>query len=616
MNGSVGIGFKPARSAEGQSVLSSRIRWRVGPQCRAEGDALAHTLRVAAPIGRLLVQRGIGDADSAQRFLHPDISHLHSPHLLADLDRAVERITRALDAGETIAIYGDYDVDGVTSAALLGRVLGKLAKDPSFVKTHVPHRRRDGYGLSEDTIDMLQAEGATVIISADCGISAHAAALRARSAGIDLIVTDHHEPQEDLPVAYAIINAKRADCDYPFRDLAGVGVAFKLAEAVSEARGIDPVKFRPHFLDLVALGTIADNAPLVDENRAMVRLGLLRLSETRKAGLRALLAGVGAFQRAIRASTISFQVAPRLNAVGRVDDAALGLELLMTQDAARAQDLVATLERLNDQRKEEQERIWHEASDAIRVQGLADDKVIVVFGSNWHKGVVGIVAGRLADTFHRPALVVSTDGEIARGSARSASTFPMIDALGACRDLLMDYGGHSQAAGFDLMVENLPALREGLNKFADDYLQADDILPSLDVDLEIAPHEITAATLRDLARLEPFGAGNREPLWLARDLSVVSASCFGKADDRSHLSLKLTGDGMGSTECVWWRRASRSTQFPSNARCDFVFRMEENHFGNGGLRLNVQDAAPSEEAWDVDFGVPAAEAFPGEEPVV
>lgn len=595
--------------------MSNRVRWRVGPQCRAEGDALADTLRVAAPIGRLLVQRGILDADAAGKFLHPDISHLHSPHLLADMDRAVERIVRALDAREVIAIYGDYDVDGVTSAALLGRVLGKLAKDPATIKTHVPHRRRDGYGVNEDTIDLLQGEGAKVIISADCGISAHAAALRAKSVGIDLIVTDHHEPQDTLPEAYAIINPKRADCAYPFRDLAGVGVAFKLAEALSEARGIDAAKFRPHFLDLVALGTIADNAPLVDENRAIVRLGLLRIAETRKAGLRALLAGVGAFQRAIRASTISFQVAPRLNAVGRVDDAALGLELLMTQDAARAQDLVAMLERLNDQRREEQERIWHEASDAIRVQGLSQDKVIVVFGSNWHKGVVGIVAGRLADTFHRPALVVSTDGEIARGSARSAPGFPMIDALGSCRELLMDYGGHSQAAGFDLMVENLSALREGLNRFADDYLEAEDILPSLDVDLEIEPHEVSIATLRDLARLEPFGAGNREPLWLARDLSVLSASCFGKADDRSHLSLRLSGEGMGSTECVWWRKAARSSQFPSMAKCDLVFRMEENHFGNGGLRLNVQDAAPSEEAWDVDFGLPVVEMFPGEEPV-
>jgi single-stranded-DNA-specific exonuclease len=562
------------------------------------------------------VSRGISTEDEARGFLHPDVSQLHDPHLLADMDRAVERISRALDTGETIAIYGDYDVDGVTSAALLGRVLTKLARTPDSIKTHVPHRRRDGYGVNEETIDLLHGEGATLIISADCGVSAHAAALRAKSIGIDFIVTDHHEPQETLPEAYAIINPKRADCDYPFRDLAGVGVAFKLAEALSGARGIDASKFRPHFLDLVALGTIADNAPLLNENRAMVCLGLLKLAETRKAGLRALLASVGAYQRAIRSSTISFQVAPRLNAVGRVDDAALGLELLMTQDVARAQELVTMLERLNEQRREEQERIWHEASDAIKVQGLADDKVIVVFGSNWHKGVVGIVAGRLADTFHRPALVVATDGDVARGSARSAAPFPMIEALGSCRELLMDYGGHSQAAGFDLMVENLPALREGLNRFADDYLQAEDIQPSLDVDLEIDAHEITAATLKDLARLEPFGAGNREPLWLVRDLTVVNASCFGKSDDRPHLSLRLSGDGLGATEGVWWRKATRASQFPPSARFDMVFRMEENHYGNGALRLNVQDAAPAEEAWDVDFGVPSAEAFPDDDPIV
>jgi single-stranded-DNA-specific exonuclease len=518
------------------------------------------------------------------------------------MDRAVERINRALDSSEILAIYGDYDVDGVTSAALLGRVLSKLARNPEAVLARVPHRSRDGYGLSPDTIDQLHAEGATLIISADCGISAHEAAERAKATGVDLIITDHHEPGDCLPDAYAVINPKRADTRYPFRELAGVGVAFKLGEAVAARRGIPAAQYQPRFLDLVALGTVADSAPLMDENRAMVKQGLAAMSQTRKAGLRALLGAVGAFQRPISAGTISFQVAPRLNAVGRVDDAAIALELLMTSDTQRAQEHVALLERLNDQRREEQERIWGEALQHIQKNGLSEDKVLVVHGRDWHRGVVGIVAGRLADRFHRPALVMAADDIMARGSARSAANFPVIEALRDCHALLSDFGGHSQAAGFDLRIENIPELRLRLNEFADRYLSDEDVIPCLDVDMEVTPAEICGQTLRDLMRMEPFGAGNREPLWVARNLKVVHSSRFGKQNDRPHLSLKMRGDGMDITECVWWRMATRQAEFPPESGFDVAFRMEPNHFGNGALRLNVQDIAPSESSGDTDFG--------------
>ncbi len=581
------------------------MRWKVGPSHEAEGSELAQQLGIAPPVARLLSQRGLGLPATAHAFLNPSAQDLHDPRLFRDMDQAVDRINRALDNGETIAIYGDYDVDGVTSAALLGRVLSKLAKDPKTILPRVPHRARDGYGLSADTIDGLHAEGAAVVISADCGISAHEAAGRAKALGVDLIVTDHHEPGDRIPEALAVLNPKRADSTYPFRELAGVGVAFKLAEAVSTSRGVPPEKYRPHFLDLVALGTIADNAPLVDENRAMAKIGLASLTQTRKAGLRALLSAVGAFHRSLNAGTISYQIAPRLNAVGRVDDAAIALELLTTSDVQRAQDLVALLERLNDQRREEQERIWGEALISIQKQGLTGDKVIVVHGRDWHRGIVGIVAGRIADRFHRPALVMVSDDEMARGSARSASNFPVIEALRDCHTLLTDFGGHSQAAGFDMRTENIPELRVRLNEFADRILKDEDIIPCLDVDMEVMPGEVCGQTLRDLMRLEPFGAGNREPLWVARNLRVVQSSRFGKQNDRPHLSLKMQGDGMDVAECVWWRMATRQSDFPADSVFDVVFRMEPNHFGTGALRLNVQDIAPSEHGGDTDFGDPA-----------
>jgi single-stranded-DNA-specific exonuclease len=520
------------------------------------------------------------------------------------MERAASRIAKALEDGEKIGIYGDYDVDGVTSAALLARVLHCLVRSPELIVARVPHRRRDGYGLTPETIDQFHEQQVTLLISTDCGISCHDAALRARALGLDFIITDHHEPGDALPEAYAVVNPKRADSTYPFRDLAGVGVAFKVGEAVAAMRGIPADKYRPRFVDLVALGTVADNAPMRGENRAMARLGLNAMAQTRKVGLRALLGATGSAgsaQRPVTASMISFQLAPRLNAVGRVDDAAIALELLLTADAARAHSLVDRLEELNGQRRTEQERIWNEAKQCILANGLSGDKVLVVHGKNWHQGVVGIVAGRLADQYHRPALVIATDDVSGRGSARSAGNFPVLDALRDCDALLKDYGGHSQAAGFDLLVEDIPHLRQRLNQFADSRITEDDLVPCLDVDMEMTPSEVCARTLSDLARMEPFGAGNREPVWLVRNLELTQARAFGKAGDKSHLGLKLQGDGMAPAEAVWWRMAKSMGDLPLRKPFDVVFRLEHNHYGNCALRLNVQDLAPGDSMGDSDF---------------
>lgn len=577
------------------------MRWKVGLAREQEGRELAHQLGIAPPVARLLIQRGLGAPAAAQAFLNPGEPDLHDPEQLRDMGAAVERINRALDRVETIAIYGDYDVDGVTSAALLGRVLAKLAKDPATILPRVPHRARDGYGLSPDTIRSLHQQGATLIISADCGISAHEAADCARDLGVDLIITDHHEPGDSLPAALAVLNPKRADCAYPFRELAGVGVAFKLGEALAKSRGVTPGKYRPHFIDLVALGTVADNAPLVGENRALARLGLDALPQTKKAGLRALFGAIGGCRNGVTSSAISFQIAPRLNAVGRVDDAALALELLTTVDPQRAHDLVARLEELNSQRRAEQRRILGEALICIEKQGLAGDKVIVVHGENWHSGIVGIVAGNIAERFHRPALVMASDGELARGSARSSGNFAIIEALRRCKGILRDFGGHNQAAGFDIETHRIGDLRAAVNAYAEDILRPEDIIPCLDVDMEVLPGEVGPAMLRDLQRMEPFGTGNREPLWVARDLRVVQCGRFGRQSDRPHLKLIVQADGMDPLESVWWRMAARESDFDGGGAFDVVFRLEANFYRNGGPRLNVQDMAPGEAMGDGAF---------------
>jgi single-stranded-DNA-specific exonuclease len=578
---------------------------------RRQSDALAAALGVAPPVARLLVQRGFDDPEAAARFLNPGRDDFHDPRDLPDIETAVSRIIKALDNRERITVYGDYDADGVTSAALLGRVLRRLAADPDTVSVRVPNRHVNGYGLSPETVRQLQAEeNPAVIITADCGISATEGADCARELGIDLVITDHHEPGDRLPDALAVVNPKRSDSRYPFRDLAGVGVAFKVGEALAMARGVAPQTYASHFLDLVTLGTVADNAPLLGENRALVRLGLPMLPASRKPGIRALINTAGLTRR-LNAASISFQLAPRLNAVGRVDDAAKALELLMTPDPARAASLIETLERLNGERREEQERIWVEAQEVIHKRGLIGDLVMLVTGRDWHKGVIGIVAGRLSETYHRPALVAAVDGDWARGSARSAADFPMIDALRACHDLLPCFGGHSQAAGFEILSDDLEEFRIRLNRFAVSVgLDHEKIQPCLDVDTEIAADEIGPKTLRDLALMEPFGSGNPEPLFVARNLLVVSSARFGRQADRPHLSLKVRGEGMEPTECVWWRRGTEISRISPASELDVVFRLESNYLPNGTVRLNVQDARFGSDSVDPAFRDPGPDPDP------
>lgn len=484
--------------------------WIIG----APDEQAARALRDAGAspvLARLLALRGFTDASGAQAFLDC-AGALHDPLLMADMPPAAERIRQAIADGETVAVYGDYDVDGVTAAALL---TGYLRERGADAFAYLPEREGEGYGLNTPALARLRACGATLCITVDTGISALEEAAAARELGLDLIVTDHHEPRADLPGAFAVVDPKRPDCPYPFKGLAGVGVAFKLACAV-EGTGSEAALFA-RYGDLLCLGTVADVVPLLDENRVLVKHGLDMLAQGGRPGLAALLEQAGAGGKTPDASLLAFTAAPRINAAGRMDSALPALELLLTRSPERAQALAAHLCACNDARKREEVRIMEEAEAVIHGENLLQNRVLLVAGAGWADGVIGIAAARLAERFERPAMVLSfgEDG-VGRASCRSFEGFALHRALGACAPLLEKYGGHALAAGFSIRRENLPAFREAVEVFAADC----DIRPALRLDCALDADDLTLSAAEDCARLEPCGAENPAPLFYLEDVLV------------------------------------------------------------------------------------------------
>jgi single-stranded-DNA-specific exonuclease len=421
--------------------------WEQMPCNDHAADVLVRELGISLAVARLLAIRGIVDPETAQRFLHPSLDHLHDPFRLADMAPAVERILAAIERRERIAIHGDYDVDGITSTVILRRALDLFGAD---VIHFIPERLRDGYGLQPETFDRLQAEGVRLVISVDCGIRGLEAARRARELGIDLIITDHHEPGMTLPAAVAVINPKRHDCDYPDKNLAGVGVALKLVQALCRKR--DRERWLPAFVKVAAIGTLADVVPLVGENRVIAKLGLDMLSRgPHKVGLRALLDVAGLAGKPIDSGHVAFQIAPRMNAAGRMASPDIAARLLLAADemmAEEALDLARQLDTENGRRQEEEAGILSSARKIVEGDpAVGAHSVLVVAGDRWHRGVIGIVASKLVDAFHRPAIVLSVEGDVAHGSCRSIRSFDVLAALEHCACHLSRFGGHKQAAG-------------------------------------------------------------------------------------------------------------------------------------------------------------------------
>ncbi len=550
--------------------------------------ALALALKVNPIVARVLCLRGHHDPDAAARFLKPSLSHLHDPMMLADMLPAVERTLAAIARRERIAIHGDYDVDGITSTVILRRALELLGAD---VVHFIPERLRDGYGLQPETIERLHAEGARLVISVDCGIRGIDAARRARDLGLDLIITDHHEPGAELPPALAVINPKRHDCRYPDKHLAGVGVALKFVQALC-AR-CDREKWMPAFVKVAAIGTLADIVPLVGENRVIAKLGLEMLSKgPHKVGLRALLDVAGLEGRTIESSHVAFAIAPRVNAAGRMSTPDIAARLLLASDAAMATEVKALAEQLdaeNTRRQQEEAAIAAAARRIVETDpDVGAQTVLVVAGDDWHRGVIGIVASKLVEAFHRPAVVLSLGDGIAHGSCRSIPGFDMLEALESCAPLFMRFGGHQQAAGLTMEAGRVKELRAAINRHADTRLGPDDLRPRLRIDAAVSFRGLNGDLAYQVTELAPFGAGNPRPLFAAAGVEIIDGP---RALKERHLKMTLRQDGR-TFRAVAWRAIERQAFLQEHrARLDFAFSLDQSMYnGDTYLELTVADA--------------------------
>jgi single-stranded-DNA-specific exonuclease len=563
-------------------------RWLVREPDQALTAELASALGLSAIVAGLLVTRGHRDPDSARAFLTPSLDQLHDPYLMRGMSDAVKRLLHAIDNHEPILIYGDYDVDGTTGTAVLLRALRMLGATAGY---HVPHRFTEGYGIQQAGLEKAVRDGYKLVVSVDCGIRAHEPLLWARANGLDIIITDHHLPDEDegSPPAVAVLNPNQLGCNYPDKNLAGVGVAFKLIHALFRERGREAQV--SGFLKMVAIGTVADVARLVGENRAIVTLGLSDLPRAVNPGLRALIdiAGCGD-DREMTAYDLGFRIGPRINAAGRMDAAAAVIELFQTKEKQEARRLAEHLDTRNRERKDAQREIFNRAIEEFEsgAERAAQTHAAVIAGDGWHRGVIGLAASKIAERLNRPCVVISLDGDVGHGSARSIEAYHLFDGLTVCRDLLDKFGGHSHAAGLAIRREHIPEFRRRLNEHAASCLTEADLEPVLSIDADVPPRSLAFRLLQDLSALEPFGAGNPRPVFATRGFRILSEPQIIK---EQHLKLRVAGQDNRPIEAIWWRGLEELEQTPqANERIDLAYELEANRWnGDIKLQLNVRD---------------------------
>ena len=568
-------------------------RWEIAPENPKVEEKFAAALQIQPLAARLLANRGLSTIEGAREFLSPSLQRLYDPFRMRGMAEAVDRLIRGLQTQERIVIYGDYDVDGMTATAVLSWFFREIGAPVPY---YLPHRMREGYGLNAEAIRQLAEQGTRILITVDCGITGHDEVQLARRLGMDVIVTDHHQVPPTLPEAVAVLNPHQSECDYPAKELSGVGVAFKLIMALrgrlrQDARWVGKLPNLRRHLDLVALGTIADVAPLLGENRILVKHGLHELTHTLKLGVQTLKRVAHIDAQDVGPRQVGFSLAPRLNAAGRLAAAQAGVELLLSDDADRADKLARYLDSVNRERQVVQAQIYAEAKAAIEADGgLGNRWAIVLASERWHPGVVGIVASKLVEEYGRPTVLIGLDGDTGKGSGRSIAAFHLYNALVACQERLIGFGGHEHAAGIRIHRQQVQPFEEALNRVASELLTETDCTPLLGIDAEVHLEEIDNTFLQFIERLEPFGEGNSQPVLLARGVTVVGApTLVGK--EQQHLRLRLRQDHM-SFQGIGFSMSQRLTE-AKEGLLDIAFTPQR-HVWNGReeCQLVLRDLTP------------------------
>ena len=571
-----------------------RSRWLTPDLPEGEIATLARRCGLELPATRVLWNRGLRDQHAIERFLNPRLTDMYDPFLLSGMERAVERIRRAIRDREKVLIYGDYDTDGLCSVVILRRMLEILGVEAGF---HVPDRLKEGYGMQPDVVRRAAASGVKLLISVDTGIRSVEAVQVANEVGVDVIITDHHLAKTDLPPALAILNPNQPGCPYPNKNLCGAGVTFKLIQALMYRLEWVPnqiVRYSDSFLMMVAIATVADVVPLTGENRVIVKRGLEGLPGARNKGLRALMETAGFVQgEALSAGDVGFRISPRINAAGRMRNARDVVELFLTDDEERARKIAAELSELNNERRVTEESIVREVIESCRERPVGSEDYGLVFsGSGWHRGVVGIVASRLVEEYHRPVLVLAEDGEtgLAQGSGRSIDRFHLLEALESMAELFVRFGGHKHAVGLTLEAARVAELRERFNAYARTRLAPEDLVPMRRVDARMALSEVSTKAVEEVLRLAPFGLGNPAPQFLFSNVPVYEAPVVFK--DR-HLRLRIGGQGHNSLFLKAWNFASRIEEITPGTLIDALVCFETDTYaasrGYPGWSANLRD---------------------------
>ncbi|WP_188370262.1 single-stranded-DNA-specific exonuclease RecJ [Muriicola marianensis] len=563
------------------------MRWTLMPKPEKEAIAeLSEAIKVSPLIASLLLQRGVRTYEDALHFFRPQLSHLHDPFLMKDMDRAVNRIEEAIHKGENILVYGDYDVDGTTAVALVSSYL--LDRYPN-VATYIPDRYAEGYGVSYAGIDFAHDNDVTLIIALDCGIKAIDKVQYAREKGIDFIICDHHRPGDEIPEAVAVLDPKRTDCPYPYDELCGCGIGFKLIQALEQRAG-RPIEGIFSYLDLVATAIAADIVPITEENRVLTYYGLKVINQKKRPGIRAILNTVNKAE--LNVTDVVFIIAPRINAAGRMEHGKYAVSLLTETDMARAEEMAGAIERFNSERRTLDQEITEEALVQIKSNKEEGRYTSVVFDENWHKGVIGIVASRLTETYYRPTLVFTRSGEKLAASARSVKGFDLYNALEACKDYLEQFGGHKYAAGLTLEERQYEDFKARFEEVVSRTISPEMLRPEIRIDAEIRLSDITPKFMRILKQFEPFGPGNMKPVFLSQKLRD-SGFAKGVGEGEKHLKLAVQQGRSNSVQAIGFGLGEKLPLVREGGSFSAVYSLDENHWnGQVSLQLKIRDIRP------------------------